>query len=573
MRRSSAYGVIVMCLSLSGALVRAQTQIDARTQTKNIDFSRAVSTKPVKTGVDLPSSCSAGELAIKLSDTAGKYLYICAAADTWMSWSTQSGLPPVAGQADSVLSNDGTAAAWRTIGGDVNGPPQGQRVTGLQSHPVGNAAPSDSDILVWDSALNQWTPKRYWFSQLSGQASNAQLPPSPSFVSVSTGDGSTAGEIKLYEAPANGSYSVSLAAPDNLDAVYRYIMPAGAPAANQLLQAASAPDSNGVVAMRWATAAGGLADPGANGVLKRTAAGTTAIATGADLPVMGASGAAHSAGAAPDPGAAAGTTRFLREDGTWSAPASGAAMFDPHDDDKYWFYEDCATGTASSGHIGGGAMATALVGAGGSLSFPNLAAAPMPGHPGVCSLSTGTDQNTGISLVTGSSGWSYPFNAADLSGSAVSWKYSSVFRFPAGTGVSSVRFRAGILNDVGNLSPASGAFVRYDTSAPASDSVFRFVTCNGGSCTSYDTGVTPAVDTWYKVTIVYTASTQMMTFQLNAGAPATFCSSGCNQSLSLPNATNVALTAGVMLGTGTTASRSVYIDRIAFSMQGLGGRY
>jgi hypothetical protein len=66
-----------------------------------------------------------------------------------------------------------------------------------------------------------------------------------------------------------------------------------------------------------------LGDPGANGVVKRTALNTTAAATGADLPVMVASGASHSAGAVPDPGAVAGTTRYLREDATWQTVNSG----------------------------------------------------------------------------------------------------------------------------------------------------------------------------------------------------------------------------------------------------------
>jgi hypothetical protein len=39
------------------------------------------------------------------------------------------------------------------------------------------------------------------------------------------------------------------------------------------------------------------------------------------VPVFGASGAGHAAGSVPDPGATAGTSRYLREDGTWSAPA------------------------------------------------------------------------------------------------------------------------------------------------------------------------------------------------------------------------------------------------------------
>lgn len=44
----------------------------------------------------------------------------------------------------------------------------------------------------------------------------------------------------------------------------------------------------------------------------------------ADLPVMGASGASHAAGIVPDPGATAGTTKYLREDGTWSTPPGTA---------------------------------------------------------------------------------------------------------------------------------------------------------------------------------------------------------------------------------------------------------
>ena len=50
------------------------------------------------------------------------------------------------------------------------------------------------------------------------------------------------------------------------------------------------------------------------------ASGTLAAAR---LPVFGASGASHAAGAVPDPGAAAGGSRFLREDGSWATPAGG----------------------------------------------------------------------------------------------------------------------------------------------------------------------------------------------------------------------------------------------------------
>ena len=52
--------------------------------------------------------------------------------------------------------------------------------------------------------------------------------------------------------------------------------------------------------------------------------GTVAVAR---LPVMGASGLTHAAGLAPDPGTTAGTSRYLREDGTWVSPAGGVTGF------------------------------------------------------------------------------------------------------------------------------------------------------------------------------------------------------------------------------------------------------
>lgn len=47
---------------------------------------------------------------------------------------------------------------------------------------------------------------------------------------------------------------------------------------------------------------------------------TSGTVSAARLPVFGPSGSTHSVGAVPDPGATAGSTRFLREDGTWAAP-------------------------------------------------------------------------------------------------------------------------------------------------------------------------------------------------------------------------------------------------------------
>lgn len=54
-----------------------------------------------------------------------------------------------------------------------------------------------------------------------------------------------------------------------------------------------------------------------SGILKGTGSGFTA-ATISDYPVFIASGASHAPGVVPDPGASAGTTKYLREDATWA---------------------------------------------------------------------------------------------------------------------------------------------------------------------------------------------------------------------------------------------------------------
>ncbi|HEY5055701.1 MAG TPA: SGNH/GDSL hydrolase family protein [Acidobacteriaceae bacterium] len=50
---------------------------------------------------------------------------------------------------------------------------------------------------------------------------------------------------------------------------------------------------------------------------------TTGTVAAARLPLFGAAGTAHAAGAVPDPGPTPGSTRFLREDGAWMAPSGG----------------------------------------------------------------------------------------------------------------------------------------------------------------------------------------------------------------------------------------------------------
>lgn len=82
-------------------LLCGQTSIDLRTQTRNIDFSAAAFTKPVKVGTTLPAVCSVGDLFYRSDAPAGQNLYGCTATNVW-----------------TVLSSGG--AAWGGIVGTLS---------------------------------------------------------------------------------------------------------------------------------------------------------------------------------------------------------------------------------------------------------------------------------------------------------------------------------------------------------------------------------------------------------------------------------------------------------------------
>jgi hypothetical protein len=74
---------IVPALAAGSGLLTAQTAVDLRAQSRNVDFSAAAATRPFKTGATLPASCQTGESFFKTDAPAGKNLYVCTATDTW----------------------------------------------------------------------------------------------------------------------------------------------------------------------------------------------------------------------------------------------------------------------------------------------------------------------------------------------------------------------------------------------------------------------------------------------------------------------------------------------------------
>jgi hypothetical protein len=73
--------VILVLVAASAA--RAQTRVDLRTQSRNVDFSSASTTKPVRTGTTLPSTCTTGEMFFKTDAIPGQNLQMCTITDTW----------------------------------------------------------------------------------------------------------------------------------------------------------------------------------------------------------------------------------------------------------------------------------------------------------------------------------------------------------------------------------------------------------------------------------------------------------------------------------------------------------
>jgi hypothetical protein len=73
-----------MLLLLAARLVAsAQTQVDLSSQSKNVDFSKAISTKPAQVGPTLPPACSTGQIFFDSSSPAGQNIYACTATNTW----------------------------------------------------------------------------------------------------------------------------------------------------------------------------------------------------------------------------------------------------------------------------------------------------------------------------------------------------------------------------------------------------------------------------------------------------------------------------------------------------------
>ena len=75
---------LVLLVYIAVSALWGQTAIHLQTQSKNVDFGAADSTKPLKTGTVLPAVCRVGEMFFRTSSTAGQNVYGCTATNTWV---------------------------------------------------------------------------------------------------------------------------------------------------------------------------------------------------------------------------------------------------------------------------------------------------------------------------------------------------------------------------------------------------------------------------------------------------------------------------------------------------------
>jgi hypothetical protein len=145
----------LLLAAASIAAAECQTAVDLRTQSKSVDFSAAASTKPMQTGAALPAACAAGQLFFLTTAPAGSNIYACNPANVW---SLQGNLSVNPDTANKIVSSNGSAVQWMTLGGDISGAPNAVAVNKLQGRTVGSTAPSDGQVLKWNAAQNAWQP-------------------------------------------------------------------------------------------------------------------------------------------------------------------------------------------------------------------------------------------------------------------------------------------------------------------------------------------------------------------------------------------------------------------------------
>lgn len=137
---------ITLAILQAVSIAWSQTAIDLRAQGKNVDFSGAAFTRPMKTGTVLPAVCQTGEVYFRTTDVPGQNLWACAATNTWTRLS---------GTISSVFGRSGVITKAK---GDYNladlGDVSGKQGTGTTALMFGGGTTTNGDCAQFDAGGN-----------------------------------------------------------------------------------------------------------------------------------------------------------------------------------------------------------------------------------------------------------------------------------------------------------------------------------------------------------------------------------------------------------------------------------
>lgn len=138
--------LMMFALLSAGSTIFGLTSIDLQTQGRNIDFSGAAFTRPVKTGTILPATCQTGELFFRFNDTPGQNLWACVSTNTWLR--TSSAVSSVFGRSGTITKSKGDYNLADL--GDVNG----KQGSGTQAMMFGGGTVQAGECAQFDAGGN-----------------------------------------------------------------------------------------------------------------------------------------------------------------------------------------------------------------------------------------------------------------------------------------------------------------------------------------------------------------------------------------------------------------------------------
>jgi hypothetical protein len=213
-------------------------------------------------------------------------------------------LPSQSAQAGRFLSTDGTNVSWDVPGGGAGGTGSVTTVSVVTANGVSASVNNPTTTPALTFTLGVITPVTVNGLTLTAGATG---------FTVAGGGTSKTLTVPLDATVSGSNTGDQVNIVGNAGTVTNGVVTTGSYADPTWITALAGSKLTGtVVATNGVVTTGSYANP----------AWITSLA-GSKVAVFGASGGSHAAGAVPDPGSSAGSTRYLREDATWVVPSGG----------------------------------------------------------------------------------------------------------------------------------------------------------------------------------------------------------------------------------------------------------